>query len=99
MSSDPLQDKVHYVSFEGGAVHSVSHQHFLEVLNEEVRGKLYLVHGFEEVDEATARKLHPQLFGAPDPAVENARTDEELARLWERGQLLRQMREFEAGQA
>jgi predicted deacetylase len=59
-----------YIKNEAGAVHSVTDEHFETVLHEETdSGRKYLLHGFEEIDAAEAKKLAPHLFGKPDPAI------------------------------
>ncbi|MEA5453584.1 hypothetical protein SPF06_02505 [Sinomonas sp. JGH33] len=91
------ENRVHYVQWDGGDVQSVDHDHFVEVLCETVAGKLYLRHGFTEVDESEARELHPALFGTPDKRVEAARTPAELVAEFERRQTLARMHRLTGG--
>lgn len=61
---------VKYVRNDLGFIHSVTPEHFDEVLSMTVgNGRKVLLPGWEEVDEATARKEQPTLFGALDPNV------------------------------
>lgn len=76
-----------YVRNEEGGVHSVSEEHFENVLHETTAaGRSYLLPGWEEISEAEARESHPQLFGVPDPQI--TFTDDELAREASRQRML-----------
>jgi hypothetical protein len=59
-----------YVKNELGAVHSVTDEHFENVLHETTpSGGSYLLHGWTEIKLAEAKKLAPELFGKPDAAI------------------------------
>lgn len=59
-----------YVKNELGAVHSVTDEHFENVLHETTpSGGKYLLHGWAEIKLAEAKKLAPELFGKPDAAI------------------------------
>lgn len=61
---------VHYVRNENGFIHSVDDEHFENVLHfTSPTGRRHMLSGWSEVDEKTARKEEPTLFGAPDPNV------------------------------
>lgn len=64
-----------YIRNENGGIHSIDDETLgdadgltpFQRLQVESNGRRYLPFGWSEVDEKTARKEHPQLFGAPDP--------------------------------
>lgn len=72
-----------YVKNEKGAVHSVTDDHFENVLHETSdSGNRYLLHGWTEIKAAEAKKLAPQLFGAPDRSI--VMTSKEIKEVRER---------------
>lgn len=80
-----------YVRNEEGAIQSVTDEHFEERLHERTSaGRSFLLPGWVEVDEKTARKEHPQLFGEPDPSI--VLTDDELVRALQRKKMLAELR-------
>lgn len=59
-----------YIKNEEGAVHSVTDEHFENVLHETSEGgRRYLKYGWSEIKLSEAKKLAPQLFGKPDPSI------------------------------
>ncbi|WP_369045148.1 hypothetical protein [Sinomonas sp. P10A9] len=76
-----------YVLNPHGVVHSLTEADYDNYLTEWVDGRPYLKHGYTELTEAEAKTRHPQLFGAPDPAVLKHQTVEELARAAQRQRL------------
>jgi hypothetical protein len=59
-----------YVRNEEGGIHSVTDEHFENVLQElSEGGRPYLKQGWTEVTEQEARNAHPHLFGKADPRV------------------------------
>lgn len=84
-----------YVRNEEGAVHSVTDEHFEDVLHETTdSGRRYLLHGWTEISEAEARASHPQLFGKPDPTI--TYTSKELKEVRDRQAWDRELAEEEA---
>ncbi|MCU1598537.1 MAG: hypothetical protein JWQ47_2276 [Glaciihabitans sp.] len=76
-----------YVKNEEGGIHSVTDEHFENVLHETTAaGNTFILPGWSEISEAEARKAHPQLFGRPDPSV--TYTVDELHQQVERKQML-----------
>ncbi|GAA2748772.1 hypothetical protein [Amnibacterium kyonggiense] len=84
---------VHYVRNEIGHVHSVDHDHFENVLHDEVRGRKFMRPGVTEITEAEARKANPQLFGARDRNI--VHTAKELQEKRARRQLEIEMGELD----
>lgn len=67
-TNDP--EAVRYVQSEYGGVHSVTQAHYDTYLTVTTQaGGTYLLPGWRDLTEAQARKAHPQLFGAADPAI------------------------------
>jgi hypothetical protein len=61
---------IKYVRNPSGEVHSVTKEHYDEVISLTLpNGRTVLQPGWEDVDEATAKQEQPQLFGALDPNV------------------------------
>ncbi len=80
-----------YIKSETGGIHSVDDEHFDYYLHTEPNqnGNRYLLPGFTEIKESEAKRLNPQLFGAPDPQV--SFTDEELVRAANRKKTLAEL--------
>jgi hypothetical protein len=60
-----------YVRNEHGGIHSVTDEHFENVLLSEksAGGQYFLQLGWTEITEEEARREHPHLFGKPDPQI------------------------------
>ncbi len=79
-----------YVRNEEGVIQSVTDEHFEQRLHTRTNaGRSFLLPGWAEVDEKTAQKEHPQLFGKPDPQV--TFTDDELIRAIQRKKMLAEL--------
>lgn len=79
-----------YVRNEEGAIQSVTDEHFEYRLHETTAaGRRFLLPGWVEVDEKTAKAEHPQLFGKADPQV--TFTDDELIRAVQRKKMLAEL--------
>lgn len=86
-----------YVKNEAGAVHSVTDEHFDNVLHETTEsGNKYLLHGWTEIKPAEAKKLAPQLFGVPDPRI--VMTSKELKEVRDRRAFEAEIAAEEAGE-
>lgn len=56
-----------YIKNPSGGIHSVTDEHFEALHEKGDNGKLYLPHGWSEINEAEARDGNPALFGPEKP--------------------------------